>query len=589
MTWSTSRSACAIALAAMLTGAGSVAGAVGKTDAVWVVDPDEAGPNLPPVGRSLFDFLVTRQVDGRTVYDVPYPFTELQRVIAARLGRTPETAFKRTLIPIGRSLQRFAAEPDFFAAPRVIVAVDRDAADGTDNAPLLRDRLFLGFQPRSQTIEVISYNEAAGRFEFQLVHDYGPDRTPQVLYAERRICTQCHQNQAPIFSRPLWNETTASPLVTARLRAERPVFNGIPAETGVDPSDAIDSATDRANELSLFQKIWRDGCGGDSDGINCRAAAFLAALQYGLAGNRLGDGRAAQFRDRFAEVVMANRNRIWPGGLALPNPDIPDRDPLADLPTGFTAFADLVEPDGVFDPSTRRAPLIIWPATDETEDDIDSIVVGLSRFLSAGDMRRLDDDLRRLTRDDAGRTVIEAACRVRVAGNAELRIRCHGDGKDLRQVAMTGHVTATGAGTMRRLALSDRDQLVNLDVAHAAPEIDGKTWRLSLTLIERGAGLGARLSDGTAVSAVTLTAPRGDASSSAFDARLSVALTDDFAAIVAAVKRLRDDALAGRDDALAAKPFRRARLMAALYDALGLPDETQCCVESAMLPPAVTE
>ena len=587
MTWSIASSTCAIAFAAMLTGAAPAA-AVGETDAVWVVDPDEAGPNAPPVGRSLFDFLVTRQVDGRTVYDVPYPFTELQRVIAARLGRTPETAFKRTLIPIGRSLQRFAAEPDFFAAPRIIVAVDQDAANGTDNAPLLRDRLFIGFQPRSQTIEVISYNEAAGRFEFQLVHDYGPDRTPQVLYAERRICTQCHQNQAPIFSRPLWNETTASPLVAARLRAERPSFDGVPTKAGIDPSDAIDNATDRANELSLFQKVWRDGCGDDTNGINCRAAGFLAAVQYGLAGNRLADGPAAQFRDRFAEVVAVNQSRIWPGGLALPNPDIPDRDPLAGLPDGFTAFADLVEPDGVFDPSTRRAPLVIWPAAHGADDEIDAVVAGLSRFLSAGDLRRLDADLRRLAQY-ASRTVTETVCRVRIAGDAELRIRCRDGGETLNRITMAGHVTATGTGTMRRLAFSERDQLVNLDVTAATREIDDETWRLSLTLVERGAGLGARLSDGTAVSAAILTAPRGAADKSEFEARLSVELTDDFAVVVAAVGRMRDDALAGRDDALAAKPFRRARLMAALYDALGLPDKSRCCIESAALPPVETE
>lgn len=587
MTWSTTSSACAIALAAMLAGAATAA-AVGQTDAVWVVDPDEAGPNVPPVGRSLFDFLVTRQVDGRTVYDVPYPFTELQRVIAARLGRSPETSFKRTLIPIGRSLQRFAAEPDFFAAPRIIIAVDQDAANGTKNAPLLRDRLFMGFQPRSQTIEVISYNEAAGRFEFQLVHDYGPGRRPQVLYAERRICTQCHQNQAPIFSRPLWNETTASPLVAARLQAERPSFDGVPANAGVDPSDAIDSATDRANELSLFQRIWRDGCGDDSDGINCRAAGFLAAVQYGLAGSRLADGPAARFRDRFAEVVAANRSRIWPGGLALPNPDIPDRDPLAGLPDGFTAFADLVEPDGVFDPSTRRAPLVIWPVTDGADDEINAVVAGLSRFLSAGDLRRLDADLRRLAQD-ASRTVIEAACRVRVVGDAELRIRCQEGGGTPNRITMSGHVTANGTGTMRRLAFSERDQLVNLDVTAATREIDDETWRLSLTLVERGAGIGARLSEGTAVSAVILTAPRSAAGRSEFEARLSVELTDDFAVVIAAVGRMRDDALAGRNDALANKPFRRARLMAALYDALGLPNGPWCCIESAMLPPVVTE
>src|SRR4051794_36101560 len=35
----------------------------------WAVDPTQPGPNLPPAGRSLFDFTVTRVVDGKPVYD----------------------------------------------------------------------------------------------------------------------------------------------------------------------------------------------------------------------------------------------------------------------------------------------------------------------------------------------------------------------------------------------------------------------------------------------------------------------------------------------------------------------------------------
>lgn len=604
MIWSMSGSAVAIALTAVLAGTAvkaqssdagsryhgaSITSAVDAANAVWVVDPDAAGPNLPPVGRALFDFLVTRQVDGRTVYDVPYPFDELQRVIAARLGRMPENAFKRTLIPIGRSLQRFAAEPDFFAAPRVIVAVDRDAANGTDDAPLLRDRLFIGFQPRSQTIEVISYNEAAGRFEFQVVHDYGPDRTPQVLYAERRICTQCHQNHAPIFSRPLWSETTASPLVAARLQAEQPAFHGVSADVGVDPSDAIDLSTDRANMLSLYQTVWRDGCGADRDGIDCRSAGFLAALQYRLSGNRSDRGDAGQFRDRFAEVVEQNWQQVWPHGLAVPNPDIPNRDPLLDLPPGFTAFTDLVEPEGVRDPSTRRPPLAVWPAPDA--DKIDRAIAGLAGFLSAADMRRLDRHLR----DDAAeknRMVFESDCRVRVAGD-EMRIRCQAGGEGPNRVALIAYVSMNdgrpSGGTVRRLAIADRDQLLNLDIS-AAQQTTGKgEWRLSLTLTERGAGLGARLTDGAAVNAVTLTAPLPAAKSAEFEARVAVGVSDDFAAVVGAVRRLRDNTASGRGDALAAQPFRRATLMAALFDVLGLPVNGWCCVESAMLPPAEAE
>src|SRR5438034_7023151 len=53
--------------------------------AVWVVDPKDPGLMLPPAGRSLFDFLVTRDERGRRVYDVPYPFSALVSAISGRL------------------------------------------------------------------------------------------------------------------------------------------------------------------------------------------------------------------------------------------------------------------------------------------------------------------------------------------------------------------------------------------------------------------------------------------------------------------------------------------------------------------------
>ncbi|HEX3204177.1 MAG TPA: hypothetical protein VHQ67_05445, partial [Nitrospiraceae bacterium] len=42
---------------------------------VWVVDQRDPGRNVPPVGRSLFDYLFTRELNGRKLYDVPFPFT----------------------------------------------------------------------------------------------------------------------------------------------------------------------------------------------------------------------------------------------------------------------------------------------------------------------------------------------------------------------------------------------------------------------------------------------------------------------------------------------------------------------------------
>ncbi|MEM7022805.1 MAG: hypothetical protein AAF637_09435, partial [Pseudomonadota bacterium] len=75
---------------------------------VLPVDPDAPGPSLPPVGRSLFDFLTMQEGDGALVQVVPYPFEALVDQIEAEVG-LPEPSLKKVLIPLGRSLQRNAA------------------------------------------------------------------------------------------------------------------------------------------------------------------------------------------------------------------------------------------------------------------------------------------------------------------------------------------------------------------------------------------------------------------------------------------------------------------------------------------------
>src|SRR4030095_777374 len=173
----------------------------------WATDPAVPGQTLPPVGRSLFDFVAA---DG-----VPFPFDALVRKVESGAGCAPDECIKPVLIPLGRSLQRTVAAPDFFASPRVVVAVTGEGA----GRMFARDRLYLGYQEKANLIEVISYNEAAARFEFQIVRDYRAGGTPRLVYAKRDVCTACHQNHAPIFSRPVWDETNANPTIADSLSA----------------------------------------------------------------------------------------------------------------------------------------------------------------------------------------------------------------------------------------------------------------------------------------------------------------------------------------------------------------------------------
>jgi len=180
-------------------------GSAKDTDApTWVVSAAVAGDAPPVDGRSLFDFVVTDMQGGTGVQAVPWPFTALMARLEEALGDDDSKAIAGVLIPIGRSLQRNAANPHFFDSPRVVIAVVGDGADRPgESGMLLKDRLYIGYQERAATMEVISYNEAAGRFEFEIVSDYREGGTAELRYVDRENCVPCHQNHAPIFSRPL--------------------------------------------------------------------------------------------------------------------------------------------------------------------------------------------------------------------------------------------------------------------------------------------------------------------------------------------------------------------------------------------------
>jgi hypothetical protein len=227
------------------------------------------------------------QRGGQAEIELPFPFESLLARLDGQLQREPTSPLppvKRVLIPLGRSLQRTAAAPDYFAYPRVVVAVD---ASRPRRRALLKDRLYIGYQEKSAVLEVISYNEEAGRFEFQLVKDYRAGGKPKVVYANRTLCFACHQNGAPIFSRALWDESNANPQVAALLLASGRRFYGIPVERGVDVPYAIDNASERANGFALTQRLWLEGCGGnDVTAQRCRAGLFAATLRHALAGGQ---------------------------------------------------------------------------------------------------------------------------------------------------------------------------------------------------------------------------------------------------------------------------------------------------------------
>ena len=102
----------------------------------WAVDPTTPGENLPPVGRSLFDHLFTRTEGSRKIYEVPFPFSAVLKKLENEVQPTSPGAspIKSVLIPLGRSLQRTAAAPQFYAFPRVVVTVDTEPRTSATSA-----------------------------------------------------------------------------------------------------------------------------------------------------------------------------------------------------------------------------------------------------------------------------------------------------------------------------------------------------------------------------------------------------------------------------------------------------------------------
>lgn len=353
--------------------------------------------DLPPVvgddngdqrSRSLFDHLVA-QADG-----VPWPFEKLVEMVAKQdpSGEQPLVL----LVPDGRSLLKGQAD---YAHPRILMAADFQAPGSPASLGLApRGQLFLGFTERANEIEVISYNEAAGRFEFQLVQDYTANGARKLVYAKRAVCESCHQGGTPIFSVRPWNETNGQPETAARIAEAqgRKPYRGFASSVPLAVPERYDELTDVGNFIAAAQKLWLDQCADAS----CRRALLKLALSYARApGDFVADGPlVAELRSLQA---AANAKPI-----AVPQSDIPNRDPIGEAkgikgwwrglfkPTiklgdgaktneDLEAFDRLPKLPAEQDPLTSRAPKRLLGA-----NDIDGIY-GLASLFTADDIRRL--------------------------------------------------------------------------------------------------------------------------------------------------------------------------------------------------------
>jgi len=353
----------------ILIGASAVGGAVGlallaakarepgQVDPPSFIEPEDspsrrviARDDLPPEGtRSLFDHLLAGNGG------LPYPFEKLVDLVArydAEARRPPAV-----LIPDGRSLLKAQAT---VAKPRIVVAADGiPPPSDTDLGFILRGRLFLGYVEDAREIEVISYNESAGRYEFQLVRDYAEGAVPRITYAKRSLCASCHQGEAPIFPVRPWDETNAQPDIARKIAEARGAasadYFGVPITEKLATAERIDDLVTLANTVVATERAWIDGCG--ADGVECRRQMLRVALRILDRPADVAAGVPA------TQTLVDLQRRSWPrSGIPIANSSILNRNPFVDRSSGEGILARLEklfirEPPRSADDLGRLAPV----------------------------------------------------------------------------------------------------------------------------------------------------------------------------------------------------------------------------------------
>jgi hypothetical protein len=239
--------------------------------------------------QSLFETLVTGMPDGSVIY----PFDDLVSYLESIGGPAVQV-----LVPIGRSLQKKEAKPDYFKFPRRIIGFVENPFHKLGHGENFNQKLYLGFSDAGDQIEVISYDRSANQFSFLLVKDYSEGKKPHLVVPNRETCTVCHQSGLPIFSQDPWEDSNSTGFEISNLLlkhhpsgkigkflVEGPSVNAYPG--GIDQFQFDFGNIRLAPILLESQERWRNSCKGNEDSkLACRGSALSYLVQNSFGENQ---------------------------------------------------------------------------------------------------------------------------------------------------------------------------------------------------------------------------------------------------------------------------------------------------------------
>lgn len=207
---------------------------------------------------------------------------------------SPVTAF----IPRGRSAQADKANEK---KPRIIIT-SHTPNKVTGRAPLgfedlagfpssdYEGKLYFGHSENAEQIESLSWNKDSHRFDFFIISNFAVNKQPQVVeITQRKNCTKCHQNEAPIWTLPPWTEVMVhDPAKKHDISRSQKATPGkaLYRDRGVLISDeltpvenntglALDSSSGAGNRLAQITTLIKSLCRQDLD---CRRMIVEAAV-----------------------------------------------------------------------------------------------------------------------------------------------------------------------------------------------------------------------------------------------------------------------------------------------------------------------
>jgi hypothetical protein len=532
------------------------------------------------------------------------------------------------MIPMGRSLQRLASAPDFFRYPRFVVGVDgwpQQGANGT--GMFLRNRLYVGYNEKVSLLEVISYNESAGRFEYQVVHDYGPGLTPKVSYANRSVCLSCHQNQTPIFSDPDWKETNANAAIAQLLAgklgqlagADGSTYQGVPILLkDLSVPQAVDNAVLAADMIPSVHFLWQKLCAAGkveaTVAAKCREQVLALVLKMGLSNQLLETSPI--FRDPASldaiDMITKNWLQSWSGGILIADPRIPNRNPLVKNKFGTSLSGRAsdatiqAEANAILnnsnitvaeEPLSRRAPLDQWMATNEDHSGLASWLSQMTYFFSKTDWDRIDKWISVLAKKDSQIHEYQAKCSVIGAGTS-FSISCG----STQPVRLTGSVSwpkNTTFGFLDSVSLCEdasnatfcptAEHLYIVETGATNSNSDSNenssssaSSSIDFTAVNSITHLRSRLSNGNLILKLKITL------NSQTEATVTVTELRDFSYLEKALAQGLEQTIAGRSTLFAKAPFNRTLILTSLRSTLtGVDsDPRDCCLDTQGMPPA---